>query len=166
MEHCIAPPMHSALFRLSRPSCCPIPKCWRVSLLAVLLPSTHTGEYGEVYKVNTGTLQQWALQTLFDSNFQGTSHFSQLINYKECFLGQLNIYFTLSACRHRHSLAVVLQQSTKKAGRSFTVLMLCNGGEDTEEVANSIVDMKLYQGVNPHEPMKVPVAISVSSVLR
>lgn len=56
--------------------------------------------------------------------------------------------------RHRYSLAVVLQQSTKKTGRSFTVLMLCNGGEDTEEVANSIVDIKLYQSVNPHESMK------------
>ena len=50
---------------------------------------------------------------------------------------------------------MVLQQSTKKTGRSFTVLMLCNGGEDTEEVANSIVDIKLYQSVNPHESMKV-----------
>ena len=58
---------------------------------------------------------------------------------------------------------MVLQQSTKKTGRSFTVLMLCNGGEDTEEVANSIVDIKLYQSVNPHESMKVYLVAGAST---
>ena len=67
----------------------------------------------------------------------------------------LGLFYLVYACRHRHSLAVVLQQNIKKTGKSFTVLMLCNSGEDMEEVANSIVDIELYQSVNPHESMKV-----------
>ena len=46
---------------------------------------------------------------------------------------------TLFTSSYGHSLAVVLSQQTAKSGRTFTVLMLCNSGDEWAERATSIV---------------------------
>ncbi len=63
---------------------------------------------------------------------------------------------TVYTHRYKHSLAVILRaQSGKSGSRTFTVLMLCNEGEDGEEFAVSVVDVDLYRTVTPYEPIKV-----------
>lgn len=64
---------------------------------------------------------------------------------------------TVYTHKYKYSLAVVLQlQGGGRGGsRSFTVLMLCNGGEEGEEFARSVVDVQLYKTVTPYEPVKV-----------
>ncbi|CAI8055955.1 Helicase SKI2W, partial [Geodia barretti] len=46
---------------------------------------------------------------------------------------------TLFTSTYGHSLAVVLSQQTAKSARTFTVLMLCNSGDEWAERATSIV---------------------------
>lgn len=36
----------------------------------------------------------------------------------------------------------------------FTLLMLCNCGDELEEAAKSLVDMRQYKAVRPYQPMK------------
>ena len=62
---------------------------------------------------------------------------------------------TVYTHKHRHSLAVVLQQNLRKASRTFTTLMLCNEGEDDEEMVAAMVAVEQYEAVTPHEAMKV-----------
>ena len=57
---------------------------------------------------------------------------------------------------YHYSLAVILQQhSSKSTARSFTVLMLCNSGDDSEKKAKSLIDSSLieYQTVTPYKAL-------------
>ena len=63
---------------------------------------------------------------------------------------------TLYTNAYHYSLAVVLQQhSSKTTPRSFTVLLLCKAGDDTEERVKSLVDVtqKQYEMVTPYVPL-------------
>ena len=55
--------------------------------------------------------------------------------------------------KYHYSLAVILQQGHKTVDRSFTVLMLCNSGDETKDVANSLVNVDQYKGVTPYKPL-------------
>ena len=57
-----------------------------------------------------------------------------------------------------HSLAVILQQHTtatagKSASKSFTVLMLCNSGDEMEEKAKSLVESTSHATVAPYRAL-------------
>ena len=57
---------------------------------------------------------------------------------------------------HHHSLAVILQQhSSKSASKSFTVLMLCNSGDESEERAKLLVETSQVEGqiVTPYRSL-------------
>ena len=60
---------------------------------------------------------------------------------------------TISTAKYHYSLAVILQQIHKTVGRSFTVLTLCNSGDETKDVANSLVNVDQYKGVTPYKPL-------------
>ena len=57
---------------------------------------------------------------------------------------------TIFTAKYHYSLAVILQQTHKTVDRSFTVLMLCNSGDETKDVANSLDQ---YKGVTPYKPL-------------
>ena len=46
---------------------------------------------------------------------------------------------TILTAAYGHSLAVVLQQHTTKSSKTFTVITLCNSGDEWEEKAASLV---------------------------
>lgn len=46
---------------------------------------------------------------------------------------------TVYTAAYGHSLAVVLSQQTTKSSKTFTVLLLCNGGDEWEERAGAIL---------------------------
>lgn len=54
---------------------------------------------------------------------------------------------------YQYCLAVVLQQNTKKANKMFTVLMLCNAGQESEDIAPTLVDVEQYKVVTPYQKM-------------
>ena len=54
---------------------------------------------------------------------------------------------------YQYCLAVVLQQNTKKANKTFTVLILCNAEQDSEDVAPTLVDVEQYKVVTPYQAM-------------
>ena len=60
---------------------------------------------------------------------------------------------TIFTTKYHYSLAVILQQGHKTVDRSFTVLMLCNSGDETKDVANSLVNVDQYKGVTPYKPL-------------
>ena len=63
---------------------------------------------------------------------------------------------TLHTSAYHYSLAVVLQQHTSKsASKSFTVLMLCNSGDESEERAKLLVETSQVEGqiVTPYRPL-------------
>ena len=55
---------------------------------------------------------------------------------------------------YQHSLAVILQQNVKKTSRTFTVLLLCEDGDELEEAAKSLIDFQQHKIVKPYQPMK------------
>lgn len=60
---------------------------------------------------------------------------------------------TIFTAKYHYSLAVVLQKNTKTPSRTFTVLMLCNSGDEMEEAANSVVNIDQYKTVTPYKPL-------------
>ena len=50
---------------------------------------------------------------------------------------------------YKYSVVVILQQHVKKMSKSFTVLMLCNSGDEFEEVAKNLVDIE-HMSVKPY----------------
>ena len=60
---------------------------------------------------------------------------------------------TIFTTKYHYSLAVILQQSHKTLERSFTVLMLCNSGDEAKDVANSLVSIDQCKGVTPYKPL-------------
>ena len=65
---------------------------------------------------------------------------------------------TVYTSAYHHSLAVILQQHSgsnrSPTSKSFTVLMLCNSEDDSEEKAKSIADSTSSSGkVSPYRPV-------------
>ena len=58
--------------------------------------------------------------------------------------------------RYKYSLAVILQPNIKKMPKSFTVLMLCNSGDEMEEDASFLVNTEQHKTIKPYMylPMK------------
>ena len=64
---------------------------------------------------------------------------------------------TIYTNSYHYSLALILQQhSSKTATRTFTVLMLCNAGDESEEKARVLVDTSQgqYKAVSPYLPLE------------
>ena len=62
---------------------------------------------------------------------------------------------TIFLSGYHYCLATILQQHTSKSSRDFTVLILCNTGDDSEENAKALIDstQKEYAVVNPYLPL-------------
>lgn len=61
---------------------------------------------------------------------------------------------TLCTSTYHHSLAVILQQNTSKSSsKSFTVLMLCKRGDESEEKAKTLVDATSHETVTPYRAL-------------
>ena len=56
--------------------------------------------------------------------------------------------------RYKYSLALILQQNVKMTSKTFTVLILCNSGDEVEQYAKELVDMKRHEAVQPYQPIK------------
>ena len=54
----------------------------------------------------------------------------------------------------KYSVAVVLQQHTNKGAKAFTVLTICNEGEEVEQTSRNLVNVEQYKTVRPHQPME------------
>ena len=64
---------------------------------------------------------------------------------------------TIYTNSYHYSLALILQQhSSKSATRTFTVLMLCNAGDESEDRARALVDTSQgqYKAVMPYLPLE------------
>ena len=61
---------------------------------------------------------------------------------------------TVYTTAYHYGLAVVLQQhSSKSSTRSFTVLMLCNSGDEQEEKAKALVNSTSHEPVTPYRAL-------------
>lgn len=56
--------------------------------------------------------------------------------------------------KYEYALALILQQNVKKTSKTFTVLMLCNKGDEVKESAKTLVDITQHKSVQPYQPMK------------
>lgn len=66
--------------------------------------------------------------------------------------GRVVVVFTP---RYQHSLALLLRRNPRrKHDHSYTVLMLCNSGDDSEQASTSMVAVDAERMVTPYQPLE------------